>query len=143
MSQLSRLPRVLSKISRKEVLCLLCAPVQAVLQEGLIASHHATAAAGLPRFQKVQSLCLLSLASPLWRHQSWHGPMRGQLYSEEGPRDAPLLLPGQVTWLGRVDLFSCPSMYDTLLQLCIARQERANSVFSSVAKNLEAEARGL
>lgn len=81
-------------------------PVQAVLQEGLIASHHATAAAGLPRLQNVQTLRLLSLASPLWRRQSWHGPMGGQLYSEEGPRDAQLLLPGQVTWLGRFELSS-------------------------------------
>ena len=118
-------------------------PVQAVLQEGLISSHHATAAAGLTRFQKAQSLCLLlSFASPLWRHQSWHGPMRGQLYSEEGPRDAQLLLPGLVTWLGRVELSSLAHLQHFAPAVHSKAGEGQFCVFSSVAKNLETEARG-
>lgn len=40
-------------------------PVQAVLQEGLIASHHATAAAGLSRLQKVQTVSVCYSPWPL------------------------------------------------------------------------------
>lgn len=111
--------------------------MQAVLQEGLIASHRATAAAGLPRLQNVQTLCLFSLASPLWSPG-----MRGQLYSEEGSRHAQLLLPGQVTWSGRVELSSLAYLWHFALAVHTKAGESQFCVFSSVAKNLEAEARG-
>lgn len=124
MSQLIRLPRVLSRVSRREVLYLLCA--------------HAGCAAGRPhRISSCHSCCRPAQAPEcpdslptlpgLSTAESWHGPMRGQLYSEEEPGDAQLLLPGQVTWSGRVEL---SSLGHTLLQLCILKQERANSVCS-------------
>lgn len=100
-------------------------PVQAMLPEG--GPHCISSSLGCCRPARLPgcTACLLSLAPLPWRHQSWHGPMRGQLYSEEGPRDGQFLLSGQVTWSGRVELSS-----STLLQLCIPRHERANSVCS-------------
>lgn len=75
-------------------------PVQAVLREGLIASHQAAAAAAadLPGFPE----CPEPLSTPPGLSTCGDtspgvGPMRGQLYSEEGPRDVLLLLPGQGT----------------------------------------------
>lgn len=138
MSQLSRLPRVLSRVSRREVLCLLCA--------------RAGCAAGGPHRISCHSCCRpaqapecpdsLPTLSGLSTAESWHGPMRGQLYSEEGPRDAQLLLPGQVTWSGRVELSSLAHLWHFAPAVHTKTGKSLFCVFSSVAKNLEAEARG-
>lgn len=103
-------------------------PGQAVLPEG--GPHCISSSLGCCRPARLPGCpaCLLSLAPPLWRHQSWRGPMRGQLYSEEGPGDGQLLLAGRVTWPAGLN-FSCLSN-GPLLQLCIPRWERANFVCS-------------
>lgn len=117
-------------------------PGQAVLPEG--GPHCISSSLGCCRPARLPGCpaCLLSLAPPLWRHQSWHGPMRGQLYSEEGPGDGQLLLPGQVTWRAGSNFLLLPIQWPFAPAVRTKAGEGQFCVFSSGAKNLEAEARG-
>lgn len=76
-----------------------------------------------PSFQNVQSLCLLSLASPPVQTPSWHGANERPALCRGGTQGCPVAAykSGYLARQGRT-LFSCPSN-GALLQLCVLRQE--------------------